>query len=41
MVTQVSDDKIAPEMVAYRDRTGRAKGARKLVSVLEAKKVVL
>ena len=41
IVTQVPDEKIAPAMRAYRDRTGRAKGARKLVSVLEAKKVVL
>ena len=41
IVTQVPDEQIAPAMRAYRDRTGRAKGARKLVSVLEAKKVVL
>ena len=41
IITQVPDEQIAPAMRAYRDRPGRAKGARKLVSVLEAKKVVL
>ena len=41
IVTQVPVEQIAPAMRAYRDRTGRAKGARKLVAVLEAKKVVL
>ena len=41
IATQVPDEQIAPAMRAYRDRTGRAKGARKLVSVLEAKKVLL
>ena len=41
IITQVPDEQIAPAMRAYRDRTGRAKGARKLVSVLDAKRVVL
>ena len=41
IVTQVPDEQIVPTMRAYRDRTGRAKGAQKLVSVLEAKRVVL
>ena len=41
IVTQVPDEQIAPAMKAFRDRTGRAKGARKFVSVLAAKRVVL
>ena len=41
VVDKVPEEQIFSDMKAYRDRTGRAKGAHKLISVLEAKKVVL